>query len=380
MGVMERVAAPRQKKAARPVVVDAAHIATDTLLRGDCIAEMAKLPDNCIDMIFADPPYNLQLGGDLFRPEGGRVDAVDNDWDKFDTLGSYDRFTKAWLREARRILKPNGSIWVIGSYHNIFRVGTALQDEGFWILNDIIWRKSNPMPNFKGTRFTNAHETLIWASQGEDAKYTFNYKAMKTLNDELQMRSDWVLPICGGQERLKRNGTKAHPTQKPEALLYRVMLACTKPGDVVLDPFFGTGTTGAVAKRLGRKWIGIEREDDYIEVALERIEAALPLDESALTIMQTARQQPKVAFGTLVETGYLTPGVILRDAKRRWQAEVRADGSLLVGTDTGSIHKMGATLQNAPSCNGWTFWHVEVEGKLQPIDTLRQTYLLANEP
>jgi len=376
MGVMERVA-PRRKKAVAlaPVTIEA-----DRLLRGDCIAEMARLPDGCIDMIFADPPYNLQLGGDLFRPEGGRVDAVDNDWDKFDTLGAYDRFTKAWLAQARRILKPNGTIWVIGSYHNIFRVGTALQDEGFWILNDIIWRKANPMPNFKGTRFTNAHETLIWASQGEDAKYTFNYKAMKTLNDELQMRSDWVLPICGGQERLKRNGTKAHPTQKPESLLYRVMLSCTKPGDVVLDPFFGTGTTGAVAKRLGRKWIGIEREDAYIEVALERIEAALPLDESALTIMQTARQQPKVAFGTLVETGYLTPGTKLSDMKRRWSAEVRADGSLSVGTDTGSIHKMGATLQGAPSCNGWTFWHVEIEGKLQPIDTLRQTYLLANEP
>ena len=261
MGVMEQVAAPRRKKVIAPVAIAAADIPTDSLLRGDCIAQMASLPDNCIDMIFADPPYNLQLGGDLFRPEGGRVDAVDNDWDKFDTLGAYDRFTKAWLREARRILKPNGSIWVIGSYHNIFRVGAALQDEGFWILNDIIWRKSNPMPNFKGTRFTNAHETLIWASQGEDAKYTFNYKAMKTLNDELQMRSDWVLPICAGQERLKRNGTKAHPTQKPEALLYRVMLSCTKPGDVVLDPFFGTGTTGAAngSASSGRKAISRSR-------------------------------------------------------------------------------------------------------------------------
>lgn len=377
MGVMERVA-PRRKKAVALAPVPA--IEANRLLRGDCIAEMAKLPDGCIDMIFADPPYNLQLGGDLFRPEGGRVDAVDNDWDKFDTLAAYDRFTQAWLAEARRILKPNGTIWVIGSYHNIFRVGAALQDEGFWILNDIIWRKSNPMPNFKGTRFTNAHETLIWASQGEDAKYTFNYKAMKTLNDELQMRSDWVLPICGGQERLKRNGTKAHPTQKPESLLYRVMLASTKPGDIVLDPFFGTGTTGAVAKRLGRQWIGIEREPDYIEVAEQRIADALPLDESALTIMQTARQQPKVAFGTLVETGYLTPGAVLMDSKRRWSATVRADGSLAVAGESGSIHKMGATLQGAPSCNGWTFWHVEKEGKLHPIDTLRQTYLLANEP
>jgi len=375
MGVMEAVAGTRRKKkVARP------DIEANLLLRGDCIAHMAGLPDGCVDMIFADPPYNLQLGGDLFRPEGGRVDAVDNDWDKFDTLTSYDRFTKAWLREARRILKPDGTIWVIGSYHNIFRVGAALQDEGFWILNDIIWRKANPMPNFKGTRFTNAHETLIWASQGEDAKYTFNYKAMKTLNDELQMRSDWVLPICGGQERLKRDGVKAHPTQKPEALLYRVLLACTKPGDIVLDPFFGTGTTGAVAKRLGRRWIGIEREEAYIEVAEQRIADALPLDESALTIMQSARSQPKVAFGTLVETGYCQPGTVLIDLKRRWRAVVRADGSLAVGTDSGSIHKMGASLQGAPSCNGWTFWHVEQAGKLAPIDTLRQTYLLATQP
>ncbi|MDF0544471.1 site-specific DNA-methyltransferase [Sphingobium sp. H39-3-25] len=379
MGVMERVGTRRKKAAVLAPAIEA-----NRLIKGDCIAEMAKLPDGCIDMIFADPPYNLQLGGDLFRPEGGRVDAVDNDWDKFDTLAAYDRFTAAWLKEARRILKPNGTIWVIGSYHNIFRVGATLQDQGFWILNDIIWRKANPMPNFKGTRFTNAHETLIWASQGEDSKYTFNYRAMKTLNDELQMRSDWVLPICGGQERLKRNGTKAHPTQKPESLLYRVLLACTKPGDVILDPFFGTGTTGAVAKRLGRQWIGIEREDDYIEVALERIEAALPLDESSLSIMQTPRQAPKVAFGTLVETGYLAPGAVLTDSKRRWTATVRADGSLqsdaATGGAEGSIHGVGAKLQNAPSCNGWTFWHYDAPDGLKPIDTLRQTYLLATQP
>ena len=374
MGVLERVA-PRRKKAATISSVEA-----NRLLRGDCIAQMAGLPDACIDMIFADPPYNLQLGGDLNRPDGSHVDAVTDDWDKFDSFGAYDRFTKSWLKEARRILKPNGTIWVIGSYHNIFRVGTALQDEGFWILNDIIWRKANPMPNFRGTRFTNAHETLIWASQGEDSKYTFNYKAMKTLNDELQMRSDWVLPICGGQERLKKGGHKVHPTQKPEALLYRVMLACTKPGDIVLDPFFGTGTTGAVARRLGRQWIGIERQEDYIEAALERIEAALPLDESALSIMQSPRQQPKVAFGTLVETGYIAPGAVLTDIKRRWRATVRADGSLTMGAEGASIHKMGATVQGAPSCNGWTFWHYEDKGGLKPIDALRQTYILATEP
>ncbi|HEX7784316.1 MAG TPA: site-specific DNA-methyltransferase [Sphingobium sp.] len=377
MGVLERVPARRGKSA---VALAQPAIEADRLIQGDCIAEMAKLPDGCIDMIFADPPYNLQLGGDLFRPEGGMVDAVDDDWDKFDTLAAYDAFTHAWMKEARRILKPNGTIWVIGSYHNIFRCGVVLQDQGFWILNDIVWRKANPMPNFRGTRFTNAHETLIWASQSEDSKYTFNYRAMKTLNDELQMRSDWVLPICGGQERLKRNGTKAHPTQKPEALLYRVLLACTKPGDVVLDPFFGTGTTGAVARRLGRKWIGIERDDTYCEVALERIAASLPLDESAIGIMQSPRQAPKVAFGTLVETGYLEPGAILTDVKRRWKAQVRADGSLACDDISGSIHKVGATLQGAPSCNGWTFWHYEAQGDLKPIDALRQTYLLATQP
>jgi modification methylase len=372
MGVVEKI------RRAQSAAVGA--LPLDQILMDDCVAAMAALPDACVDMVFADPPYNLQLGGDLFRPEGGRVDAVDNDWDKFDTFAIYDAFSKAWLKEARRILKPNGTLWVIGSYHNIFRVGAVLQDEGFWILNDIIWRKANPMPNFKGTRFTNAHETLIWASKGEDARYTFNYRAMKTLNDELQMRSDWSFPICGGPERIKRNGTKAHPTQKPEALLYRILLACTKPGDIVLDPFFGTGTTGAVAKRLKRHWIGIEREPTYVDVAQERIAAALPLDESAVTTMQSPTAAPRVAFGTLIETGYLAPGVKLFDSKRKWAATVRADGSLAVGTDTGSIHKVGATLQNAPSCNGWTFWHYEAEGRLKPIDTLRQTYLLATQP
>ncbi len=349
------------------------------ILRGDCIAEMRKLPDASIDMIFADPPYNLQLGGDLARPDGSHVDAVTNDWDKFSSFATYDKFTREWLIEAHRLLKPDGSIWVIGSYHNIFRVGTILQDLGFWILNDIIWRKANPMPNFKGTRFTNAHETLIWASKSEKSKYTFNYRAMKTLNDELQMRSDWVLPICSGPERLRRNGTKAHPTQKPEALLYRVMLATTNKGDVVLDPFFGTGTTGAVAKRLGRDWIGCEREDDYIEVAQERIELALPLDESSLVTMQSKRSAPKVAFGALVESGYLTPGMRLTAKKGRFTAVVRADGSLQSDAEIGSIHSLGAKLQGAPSCNGWTFWHVEHEGEVKPIDALRQLYLLAVE-
>ena len=379
MGVMERVATRKAKTVSRAKVA-APQIETDRILKGDCISEMRKLPDGCIDMIFADPPYNLQLGGDLSRPDGSHVDAVTDDWDKFDSFGAYDKFTREWLAEARRILKPTGTLWVIGSYHNIFRVGATLQDQGFWILNDIIWRKANPMPNFKGTRFTNAHETLIWASQSENARYTFNYRAMKTLNDELQMRSDWVLPICNGQERLKKGGHKVHPTQKPEALLYRVLLACTKPGDVVLDPFFGTGTTGAVAKRLGRKWLGIEREDAYIEAAEERIEMALPLDESSLSIMQSAKQQPKVAFGTLVETGYMTPGTVISDTKRRWKATVRADGSLECNGETGSIHGLGAKVQGAPSCNGWTFWHIDTPDGLKPIDSLRKTYLLATEP
>jgi len=377
------VTALKARARPRSIAAPAACVKTDLplnrILRGDCIEHMRSLPAASIDMIFADPPYNLQLGGDLARPDGSHVDAVTDAWDKFASFATYDQFTKLWLAEARRILKPTGSIWVIGSYHNIFRVGAMMQDMGFWILNDIVWRKSNPMPNFKGTRFTNAHETLIWASMGEKAKYTFNYRTMKTLNDELQMRSDWVLPICGGPERLKRNGVKAHPTQKPEALLYRVMLATTQKGDVVLDPFFGTGTTGAVAKRLGRDWIGCEREDAYIEVAQERIDLALPLDESALTTMQSARAAPKVAFGALVETGWLSPGAELFDKKRKYVASVRTDGSLACGAETGSIHSLGAKLQGAPSCNGWTYWHVLHEGTVKPIDALRQLYLLAVE-
>jgi modification methylase len=350
----------------------------DEIIEGDCIAEMARLPDKCVDMIFADPPYNLQLGGDLFRPEGGRVDAVDDAWDKFDNIAHYDQFTRAWLIEARRILKDDGTIWVIGSYHNIYRVGSLLQDAKFWILNDIVWRKSNPMPNFRGTRFTNAHETLIWCAKDGRARYTFNYRAMKALNDDLQMRSDWVLPICGGAEREKgADGHKAHPTQKPEGLLYRILLACTKPGDVVLDPFFGTGTTGAVARRLGRRWIGIEREPAYVSVARERIDSTLPLDESAMTGMADKRSAPRVAFGLLVESGLVPPGSSLTDAKRRWTARVRADGSVASGSHCGSIHQVGAALQAAPSCNGWIFWHVEQGGALEPLDALRQRHLSA---
>ena len=373
MSVFERLETGASRTLKKPLPP----LPLDQIIEDDCVAAMQALPDACVDMIFADPPYNLQLGGDLFRPEGGRVDAVDDDWDKFETFATYDAFTRAWLREARRILKPHGTLWVIGSYHNIFRVGAALQDAGYWILNDIVWRKSNPMPNFRGTRFTNAHETLIWASHSEDSRYTFNYRAMKALNDELQMRSDWVLPICSGAERMKSGGVKAHPTQKPEALLYRVLLACTNPGDIVLDPFFGTGTTGAVARRLGRKWIGIERERRYVAVARERIASTLELDESAMRTMQSRRSQPRVPFGALVETRLIEPGAMLTDAKRRWRARVRADASLEMGERQGSIHQIGAAAQGAPSCNGWTFWHLAQGDALVPLDTLRQRYILA---
>jgi modification methylase len=374
MNLLARVA--ETERSVRPKRGDARKLPLDTILQGDCIAEMARLPDKCVDMIFADPPYNLQLGGDLFRPEGSRVDAVDDDWDKFDSLATYDDFTREWLYEARRILKDDGTIWVIGSYHNIYRVGSLLQDAEFWILNDIVWRKSNPMPNFRGTRFTNAHETLLWCAKDETARYTFNYRAMKAQNDDLQMRSGGGLPICSGSERVKgKDGAKAHPTQKPEALLYRVLLACTKPGDVILDPFFGTGTTGAVARRLGRHWVGIERESAYVEVAKERIASTLPLDESAMATMADKRAAPRVAFGLLVEGGLCPPGTMLTDSKRRFSAHVRADGSIECGGQSGSIHKVGAALQDAPSCNGWTFWHVAGGRTLEPLDSLRQKYL-----
>ncbi len=377
MGVVTKIRAPKAR-AAKPVK-PAPKLPLGRILPGDCVEAMRTLPTASVDLIFADPPYNLQLGGDLNRPDGSHVDAVTDHWDQFDSFAAYDKFTREWLTEARRVLKPDGALWVIGSYHNIFRVGAMIQDLGFWILNDVVWRKTNPMPNFRGTRFTNAHETLIWASMGEKARYHFNYRAMNTLNDELQMRSDWVIPICGGQERLKQNGHKAHPTQKPEALLYRVLLATTETGDVVLDPFFGTGTTGAVAKRLGREWIGCEREAAYREVAMERIESALPLDESALKTMQSAKQAPRVAFGSLVEAGLLKPGAELFDRQRRWTATVRADGSIVSGKEAGSIHGVGKALQGAPSCNGWTFWHIEHDGTVKPVDALRQLYLLAIE-
>ena len=344
------------------------------ILSGDCVELMNSLPEGSVDMVFADPPYNLQLSGDLTRPETHkRVDGVDNDWDKFDNFAVYDQFSRDWLAAARRALKPDGTLWVIGSYHNIFRVGTQLQDLGYWILNDVVWRKTNPMPNFRGRRFTNAHETLIWCARSESSKYRFNYDSMKALNDDLQMRSDWLFPICAGQERLKDDdGRKAHPTQKPEALLHRIIMASTEVGDVVLDPFFRTGTTGAVAKRLGRNFIGLEREEAYVAVAKERIAKTKRQAEDELLSTPSKRDEPRIPFGWLVERGLLSPGTVLTDQKRRHSAKVRADGTLVTSDFKGSIHQVGAKVQNLPACNGWTFWCIDVEGGTVPIDVLRQ--------
>ena len=343
------------------------------IIQGDCVSIMEGLPAGSVDMIFADPPYNLQLRGELKRPNETVVDAVDDDWDRFDSLETYDAFTRAWLTAAQRLLKDSGTLWVIGSYHNIYRIGAILQDLGFWILNDVVWRKANPMPNFRGRRLTNAHETLLWCAKAEDAKnYTFNYEALKALNDDLQMRSDWLLPICSGGERLKVNGRKAHSTQKPESLLYRVMLTATRDGDIVLDPFFGTGTTGAVAKRLGRRFIGVEREDKFCRLAQARIGRVRTLPPEDRVITPPKRQQTRVPFGMIVERGLIEPGTNLHDPHRRHTAKVRADGSLVCADATGSIHKIGAHVQGAPSCNGWTYWHVDVEGRLAPIDIFRQ--------
>jgi modification methylase len=347
--------------------------ASSRILVGDCVAEMAKLPAASVDLVFADPPYNLQLQGDLKRPDDSRVDAVDDDWDKFSSFAAYDDFTRAWLLAARRLMKPAATLWVIGSYHNIFRVGTILQDLGFWILNDIVWRKSNPMPNFRGRRFTNAHETLIWAARdAANRNYTFNYEALKAGNDDIQMRSDWLFPLCTGEERLKGgDGKKLHPTQKPEALLARVILAASRPDDLVLDPFSGTGTTGAVAHRLRRRFVGIERAAEYVTAAQRRIAGIEPMPEPALASFVTAREAPRVPFLALLERGLLAPGIKLVDAKKRHRALVRADGALSLGQVVGSIHRIGALAQGLEACNGWTFWHVETPQGLTVIDALR---------
>jgi modification methylase len=340
---------------------------------GDCVAEMTKLPAGSVDLVFADPPYNLQLQGDLKRPDDSKVDAVDDDWDKFSSFSAYDDFTRAWLMAARRAMKPSATLWVIGSYHNIFRVGTILQDLGFWILNDVMWRKTNPMPNFRGRRFTNAHETMIWAARDQNAKgYTFNYEALKAGNEDVQVRSDWTLPLCTGEERLKgSDGKKVHPTQKPEALLARVILSSSRPGDLILDPFSGTGTTGATAKRLGRQFIGIERDPAYAAAAEARISKVEPMPEASFAPFVTAREAPRVAFASLIERGMIRPGETVFDAKRKVSALVRAEGALQLGSAVGSIHRIGAVAQGAGACNGWAYWHVERNKKLMLIDELR---------
>lgn len=342
------------------------------VLVGDCVRLMESMPAASVDMVFADPPYNLQLSGELLRPNNTRVDGVDDAWDRFADLRTYDEFTRSWLAAARRVMKPDGTLWVIGSYHNIFRVGTILQDLGFWILNDVLWRKMNPMPNFRGRRFTNAHETLIWCAYDSGARYKFNYEAMKALNDDVQMRSDWLLPLCTGRERLKTGGQKAHPTQKPESLLYRVLMASTSPGDLVLDPFFGSGTTGAVAKKLGRDFIGLERDADYAKLARGRIAKIHSPADLSLLETPSKRSEPRIPFGWLVERGLVEAGTVLFDERRRHTARVRADGTLSTADYRGSIHKVGAYVQKAPACNGWQFWFVDIKGKPVVIDILRQ--------
>jgi modification methylase len=349
-------------------------IKLDTIHQGDCIDILRGLPSSSVDMIFADPPYNLQLQGDLHRPDASRVDAVDDDWDQFESFAAYDAFCSAWLKECRRVLKPNGTIWVIGSYHNIFRLGVQIQDLGYWILNDIVWRKTNPMPNFKGRRFTNAHETMIWAAKGAGSKYRFNYDSMKAMNEDLQMRSDWEFPLCTGGERLKdQDGKKVHPTQKPESLLSRIILACTAPGDVVLDPFFGTGTTGAVAKKLGRHFVGIEQDKTYIKAAKARIDdVSICDDDDVMEPTSGKRNEKRIPFGWLLERGLIKPGTVLTDSSREITAKVGADGSIITPGIRGSIHKVGAAMLGAPSCNGWTFWHYKENGGYKPIDLLRE--------
>jgi site-specific DNA-methyltransferase (adenine-specific) len=344
------------------------------ILQGDCLECMAQLPPQSVDLIFADPPYNLQLQGDLWRPNMTRVDAVEEAWDQFESFQAYDEFSRAWLQACRRVLKEDGTLWVIGTYHNIYRLGKIIQDLGYWILNDVLWVKTNPMPNFKGVRFTNAHETLIWAAKSKEAKYTFNHHAMKSLNEDKQMRSDWYFPICSGSERIKVSGRKAHPTQKPEALLYRVILASSQPGDLILDPFFGTGTTGVVAKKLHRRWIGIEREPEYIELAQARIDAiqAEKYEVIAFDVRDYRRLAPRVAFTRLLEHGLLKPGETLYfKADRSWPAVIRADGKLVVDGYEGSIHQVGRYLSGGAPCNGWEHWYVERAGELHPIDILR---------
>ena len=348
------------------------------IINGDCLIELKKIPDRTFDLVFADPPYNLQLKNKLTRPDNSEVNAVDDKWDQFESFKKYDEFTISWLKECKRILKKNGALWVIGSYHNIFRLGTTIQNLGFWILNDVIWNKNNPMPNFRGTRFTNAHETLIWASKNQKSKYTFNYQSLKCLNDDLQMRSNWNLPICSGGERLKKNGKKVHSTQKPESLLHRILLASSNRGDYILDPFLGSGTTAVVAKKLGRICFGIEKENKYFNAAKQRLNKTIPIEDNYLDTLQNNRSKPRIPFGSLVELGIVKPGMDIFDQKRKINAKIMADGSIKYQKSEGSIHKIAAKILGAESCNGWTYWHYNMNGSIVPIDNLRQKLISTN--
>ena len=345
------------------------------IVNGNSIKELKKIPSESFDLIFADPPYNLQLRNNLIRPDRSKVNAVNDKWDQFESFKTYDDFTYTWLSECKRVLKKNGAIWVIGSYHNIFRVGTAIQNLGFWILNDVIWNKKNPMPNFRGTRFTNAHETLIWASKSEKSKYTFNYQSLKCLNDDIQMRSNWDLPICSGTERLKKNGKKIHSTQKPEALLHRILLATSNKSDYILDPFLGSGTTAAVSKKLGRNYFGIEKDKNYCKAAEQRLSETKPIEDDYLDTLQNNRSKPRIPFGSLVELGIIKPGTTIFDNKKKISAKIMVDGSIKHAQTEGSINKVAATILGAESCNGWTFWHYNRNGSIFPIDNLRDRFL-----
>ena len=348
------------------------------IINGDSLEELKKIPGETFDVIFADPPYNLQLKNHLTRPDRSKVSAVNDKWDQFESFQKYDEFSISWLKECKRILKKNGTIWVIGSYHNIFRLGKAMQDLGFWILNDVIWNKNNPMPNFRGTRFTNAHETLIWASKNEKSKYTFNYQSLKCLNDDLQMRSNWNLPICNGLERLKKNGKKVHSTQKPESLLHRVLLASSNKGDIILDPFLGSGTSATVAKKLGRNYFGIEKDKKYFKAAEQRIKNTKPIDNELLDTLKSNRSKPRIPFGSLVELGIIKPGTNIFDSKKKINAKIMVDGSIKYQQTEGSIHKVAAQILGAESCNGWTYWHYNINGSIFPIDNLRQRLISRN--
>ena len=350
----------------------------NNIVNGDSLKLLKEIPSKSFDLVFADPPYNMQIGQKLKRPDESKVNGVSDKWDQFDSFEHYDSFSKEWLTECKRILKDNGSLWVIGSYHNIFRLGYHLQNLNFWILNDVIWRKNNPMPNFRGTRFTNAHETLIWASKNKKSKYTFNYQSLKCLNDDLQMRSDWILPICNGKERLKKNGKKIHSTQKPEALLHRIILASTNKGDIVFDPFIGTGTSAVVAKKLGRKYFGIEKDKLYFASAQDRLNKTKIIEDNYLDTIQNNKLKPRIPFGSLIEMGLLKPGTILFDPKQKFNAKIMVDGSIKHKNSEGSIHKVAASIMGTESCNGWTYWHYNLNGSIIPIDQLRQRLIPKN--